>query len=159
MNRTPSDRSGRTALLACAAAFFSVLLTGCGETPQSAYEQIIQHGENGQFDKVWDRIDKKSQGKLEARLGDLAKLGAGLAALAGKRQEAEELKSLKGKGLFVKACETFEKAREKYMHRRVKSVKIEGDRATLTMLPTTGGTETEQTVTMIKEDGIWKLVE
>ena len=157
MNRTVHKPTGKTALLACAAALFLAIFAGCAETPQSAYEKIIEHGENGQFGKVWDRIDKKSQAKLEMGLELLAGLGAMGAAASGDTQKAEELKSLKGKDLFVKVCQEVDQARESYVKRRVKSVKTEGDRATLTVVATGGGGDKEETVHMVKEDGIWKL--
>ena len=154
MNRTPSGRSGRTALLACAAGLFSLLLTGCGETPQSAYEKIIKHGENGQFDKVWDRIDKRSQGKMDG-LMKLAAVGRALkAGVSGNKQEVEQLRGLQGKALFVKICQEVDKARDEFVKRSVKSVKTEGDRATLTVVATGGGGDKEETVYMVKEDGI-----
>jgi hypothetical protein len=141
-------------LLATASCAF---LTGCAETPQSAYETIIKCGENRQYDRVWDRIDKKSQGKIEAGLGLAAKFAAVGAAIGGDKKKADELQSLKGKDLFVRMCEVSEKARTDFVNQKVKSVKAEGDRATLTVAATKDGKEQERTVVMIKEDGIWKM--
>lgn len=156
MKRTAYDRCVRPALLAGSAALLLAFSAGCAETPQSAYEQIIKHGDAGQFDKVWDRIDKTSQGRIEGVM-HLAAFGLGMkAGISGNKQEAEQLRNLAGKDLFVKICQEMPKAREDYAKRRVKSVKTEGDRATLTVVATGGG-DKEETVHMIKEDGIWKL--
>lgn len=131
--------------------------SGCGESPQGAYETIVNYGENGQYDKIWDRIDKKSQGKLESVLETVAKFGAAGAAISGDKQKAEELANLKGKDLFVKLCSQSEQVRKDFVKQRVKSASADGDRATLTVLAEKDGKEQERTVVMVKEDGVWKL--
>lgn len=147
----------RRLLLALSASAICAAAAGCSETPQSAFETIVRYGETGQYAKVWDRIDKKSQGKLEPALELFAKLGAAGAAIAGDRQKAKELSELKGKDLFVRLCSESEEAREHFVKQRVKSAAVQGDRATLTVLAQKDGKEQERTVVMIKEDGIWKM--
>ena len=75
----------------------------------------------------------------------------------GDKQKVEELKNLEGKELFVKICETTKEARQDFVEQRVKSMKIDGDRATLTVLAGKAGSEKERTVHMVKEDDIWKI--
>lgn len=142
-----------------ALALFGLLLglVGCGETPQGAYQTIIHYGQTGQYDKIWDRIDKKSQGKLETALEMLAKMAALGAALGGKKDEAEEFANLKGKELFVRLCQKTPKVLEEFSAQEIKSVDRKGDRAQLTVLVNVNGKSHERHVTMVREDGLWKL--
>jgi hypothetical protein len=138
-------------------ALLGLLSAGCGESPQAAYLTIVQYGQKGEYDKIWDRIDKKSQGKLETALGMLAKVASLGAAVGGKKQEAEELSRLKGKELFVRLCQMSPKILEDFASQEIKSVKKEGDRAYLTVVASVQGKTQEREVTMIREDGLWKL--
>jgi len=144
-------------ILGMVLAGIALSCAGCGESPQAAYQTIVQYGQQGQYDKIWDRIDKKSQGKLETALEMLAKMAAFGAALGGKKQEAEELARLKGKDLFVRLCEKTPKIMEHFAAQEIKSVKKEGDRAQLTVVVTINGQIQERQITMVREDGIWKL--
>lgn len=134
-----------------------LLSAGCGESPQAAYLTIVQHGQKGEYDKIWDRIDKKSQGKLETTMGMVAKVAALGAAIGGKKQQAEELGRLKGKDLFVRLCQMAPKILEDFASQEIKSVQKEGDRARLTVVVSIDGKNQEREVTMIREDGLWKL--
>jgi len=156
VQQTPSIRPPALGLVILVVAL-GISCAGCGESPQAAYQTIVQYGQQGQYDKIWDRIDKKSQGKLETALEMLAKMAAFGAALGGKKQEAEELGRLKGKDLFVRLCEKTPKLLEHFAAQEIKSVKKEGDRAQLTVVVTSDGKTQERQVTMVREDGLWKL--
>lgn len=139
------------------AMVLSIGLLGCGESPQAAYRTILQYQQTGQYDKIWDRIDKKSQGKLEQGLELMAKLAAFGAALGGQKQEAEELSQLKGKELFVRVCQKVPQLGKDFAAQEIKSVQQEGDRAQLTVVVSVDGKQQERQITMLREDGIWKL--
>ncbi|MCS7305406.1 MAG: hypothetical protein NZ602_09915 [Thermoguttaceae bacterium] len=153
----PQSNSGRWWQLGVGLVVVSMFCTGCGESPQAAYQTIIQYGRQGQYEKIWDRIDKKSQGKLEVALKGLAAVAALGAALGGKKQEAEELGRLSPKELFVRLCEKSPQILEHFDASEIKSVQKEGDRARLTVVVSVKGQPQERQITMIREDGIWKL--
>ncbi len=156
MVRFRAARQGQWVLFFLGGMLISFCI-GCGESPQQAYETILHYGQNGEYDKIWDRIDKKSQGKLEQALEIFAKMGAAGAALTGDKQKAEELNNLKGKELFVKLCSVDSRILEKFAAQEIQSVKVEGDRATLNVVVTVDGKTQERQITMLREDGIWKL--
>lgn len=156
MISTTLARPVRNAAMPVAAALACLLLVGCAETPQSSFEQLVKDAESGQYDKVWDRIDKRSQGRNEGKMKLAAAAIALKATLTGDRQKAEELKDLEGKALFVKILQSEEIARKGFVNQRVLSSEVSGDRATLRVKNTE--TEQERTVTMTREDGVWKLV-
>jgi len=144
-------------ILGIGLAAVGICCAGCGESPQAAYQTIVQYGQQGQYDKIWDRIDKKSQGKLEIALEMLAQMAAFGAALGGKEQEAADLGRLKGKDLFIRLCETTPNVLEHFAAQEIKSIKKEGDRAQLTVVVTINGQIQERQITMVREDGLWKL--
>ncbi len=157
MKTTPQTGGVQRWQLGMGLVLLGLVGAGCGESPQAAYQTIVQYGQQGQYDKVWDRIDKKSQGKLETAMEFLAKMAAVGAALGGKKQEAEELAQLKGKELFVRLCEKMPNVLEAFAAQEIKSVQKEGDRARLTVVATIDGKTQERQITMIREDGLWKL--
>ncbi len=127
------------------------------ETPEVAYQRIIKCGEAGNFENVWNRIDRKTQTRVEMSLKGLVALVA--KDLSPDDPKVIEWKSLKGKDLFVRALKLNENIRQSFVHRTVKTCRTEGNRATLVVVAQmcSGGDTSEDTVYMLKEDGIWKL--
>ena len=146
--------SRRKTYAAALAVFACCVCCGCAETPQGAYTKIIGHGQKGEFDKVWDRIDSESQKQVDSWV---EVFGGIAAAFTRDPQKAEELRSLRGKELFVKLCESNEGIADRFRNRRVQSAEVEGDRATLVVLVGETGEAKHETVNMVREDGVWKL--
>ncbi len=133
-------------------AVVAVLLLA--DTPDGAYRKIIQSGESGDFEYVWNRIDKKSQAKLEIWLEMLVGMAA---AFSDDERKVNEAKAMKGKELFLRMARDNPRLKQLYVHRTVKSCNAQGDQATLVVVASEGNRTVEETVTMVKEDGTWKL--
>ncbi|MHB0960110.1 MAG: DUF4339 domain-containing protein [Pirellulaceae bacterium] len=123
------------------------------ESPQRAYRHIIARAEAGEWEEVWNRIDKKSQAKMEMTLHMMA----GMEAVFDKRKE--ELRLLTGKQLFLRIINNYEVIKSQYVNRTVDTVEVDGDHATLTVWVSKNGSKerSKGTVHMIHEDGVWKV--
>jgi hypothetical protein len=119
------------------------------EGPVEAYERILKLSEAGHHEKAYDLIDKRSQGKLDVAL----KLALGFAPVDAK--ERERIGKLNGRELYAAVMRIDPKRR--IGRSEVKSVTVNGDRATLETISTIDGKPHPETIHMVREDGVWKL--
>jgi len=117
-------------------------------SPQAVYERVLGYVEKGQYDKIWDHLDKSSR--------DTVMTGARFLNMV-KADQSEEDPSEQGRDLFVKGCETARSLGGEPQNHRVTSVSIDGDRATLKVVKGDDASGNEITVSMVKEDGAWKI--
>jgi len=132
-----------------------LLLTGCAETPQSAYETTVQAAKAGKYGEVWDRFDKQTQGRFDAFM-TLARVPLVMKlTVAGDTELADQISNASGKQLFTLLAENSPQVQQQMsqLEANVKSATIDGDQATLTV---TNDGKTE-TVKLLKEDGRWKI--
>ncbi|MHB0958288.1 MAG: DUF4339 domain-containing protein [Pirellulaceae bacterium] len=124
------------------------------ETPRTAYRNIVAHAEAGEWEEVWNRIDRKSQAKIEVSLEMMAGMAAAFDA-----DDDGTLRSLSGKKLFLRIAANNENFRNQYLDREVDSVEIDGDHATLDVWVSEAGGKgrSKSQVAMLHEDGMWKL--
>lgn len=127
--------------LRCAlAGLAAAALVGCGESPSEGYTRVLEMSRRGDWGGVYDRLDKKSQGRLDVAL-----------------EIASDQKGPSGRALFVTMAPAQESLRRRFdPDVQVVTAKDDGERATLVVRPFTRAHH-EQTVTLIKEDGVWKL--
>lgn len=132
--------------------FGGLLIAFSSESPEDAYREIVARADAGDWEYVWDRIDQKSQVRMEIALEMLANMAA---AFGGGD---EELQELSGKELFLRMAKNNQDIRQQYTNRTVESSIVEGERATLTVWQEDqDGNKTKGTVKMIHEDGVWKI--
>jgi hypothetical protein len=150
INRTPMIIAGSVAAVLVLGSILLWFLLR--DSPQNAYRNIVAKAEAGEWEAVWNRIDKKSQAKMEMGL----QMMAGMAAAFNKN---EDLRSLTGKQLFLRIVSNNENLKSQYVNRKVDSVEVDGDQATLKVWVSKEGSKerSKETVHMIHEDGIWKL--
>jgi len=133
---------------------FVILITLCNcgsQSPENAYKSIVDEANKGNYEKVYESFTAKSQGQLDMSL----KMVVGMvAAFADEGDaDAERLKNLSGKELFVAMCSDEDKGESPVALGEMISTKINGDFATLRVRE--DGEEKE--VQMVKENGQWKL--
>jgi hypothetical protein len=113
---------------------------GCGETPSEGYTRVLEMSKRGDWGGVYDRLDKKSQGRLDVAL-----------------EIASDERGPSGRALFVSMAPSQQELRRRFdPDVQVLTAKVDGDRATLLVRPNTRAHH-EQTVSLIKEDGVWKM--
>lgn len=122
------------------------------ESPTSAYDEITTHAKARRWNDVWDRIDKKSQGRLEVTLEMLAGFASAFNSEAG-----DEITALRGKEIFLRMVESREDLSSRFIAHNVESAAVDGNRAQLKISRRDGDTVTYDTANMIWEDGKWKL--
>jgi hypothetical protein len=129
-----------------------VLVAGCGGSdPESAYRNMVQAAEEGDWGTVYDSIDKKSQGQLDMAMGMLA----GLAAM-GDEEAAADLQDKEPRDLFISVMESDEDIAAEFKSSDFELIDktVEGDEAELVIKRDDGEIIT---VDMLKEDGVWKF--
>ena len=130
----------RPALRGALAVLAAAALIGCGESPDQGYTRVLEMSKRGDWGGVYDRLDKKSQGRLDVAL-----------------ELASDQRGPSGRALFVSMAPSQESLRRRFdPDVKVQTTKVDGDRATLLVRPNARAHH-EQTVTLIKEDGLWKL--
>lgn len=131
---------GRPTLRGLFAGIAAVALVGCGETPSDGYARVLEMSKRGDWGGVYDRLDKKSQGRLDVAL-----------------EIASDERGTSGRALFVSMAPSQQELRRRFdPDVKVLTAKEDGDRATLLVRPNTRAHH-EQTVSLIKEDGVWKM--
>ena len=129
-----------------------LLLTGCGQSPEKAYQDIANDAGKGNWEKVYDSFSLKSQGQLDMSL----KMMAGMAAAFSEEgdADAERIQNMSGKEVFVLMMEGEESDGGPVLIGEVISTEIDGDRATLRIQQD----ENEEEMQLVKENGKWKLL-
>ncbi len=123
----------------------AALVLGCGEAPEAAYAKIAALAGRGDWGAVYDRIDKRSQGRLEATLA----------------REPWARPGEPGRELFAHAARLNDAIGDAIPEgHQIAGVETRGDEATLRLRPPGRGDEGagERVVHMLREDGAWKLV-
>jgi Domain of unknown function (DUF4878) len=136
------------------AMLLAVTLAGCGESPEAAYRAVGAAAARGDWGAVYDRLDKKSQGRMDMGMKMLAGMGA---AFSKDKANVEAVKDANGRDLFIKFADEKPVVGQNYRSAKFLSTKVEGDRATLTVERIRDGKPARDTVHMIKEDGRWKI--
>lgn len=141
----------RSTLVGVAAVIAIALASGCsGGSPEAAYMEIQKAAQAGDWGAVYDSIDKRSQGRLDAAMAMLSAFAEGFGGTATPGGTA-----LAGRDLFVAIAGRGEADLADTVDiGEVTDVDVEGDRATLRVSQEDGS---ESVVHMLKEDGRWKL--
>jgi hypothetical protein len=158
--RTPGPAGRRTAVFAPVACLLVggavggyLLLRPHTRPPEDAYQDIMRSAEAGDWGRVWDRVDRRSQEHLEVGMAFMGAL-----ATADDPEKAAKLKVLSRRERFVYLMSLDGEHRRWWLQpRAVRQVRREGDRATLTVVTTGPGEARTETVYMLREDGVWKL--
>jgi len=134
------------------------------ESPQESYRKIILASEEGRWNYVYDRIDKRSQGQLEVSLKILTGLASAFERAFSDHSNTSSrtlnaLDTLSGRDLFLAMGQQSKdllglKGNFEYS---VDQCTIEDGVARLKVSVTNGDEQSTQTVTLIKEDWLWKL--
>jgi len=149
---------GTGACVVLVLVFGAWVLLGAGATtsPERAYAKISEAATSGDFEYVWDHIDKQSQGRMSL----LMPLAAAFSDVSEEKrrelkQAAEQAGTPEGaKRLFVLvAAENREKFAQEWIG-VVRSAKRDGDKAELQVALESGD---KKRIPMIWEDDVWKV--
>ena len=125
------------------------------ETPERAFEDLKDAHLKKDYGRVYDRMDKETQQDFEKSAQLLIQFDKSLAVHNGKKGRelfvAFTAEMEKRGGVETKATDKF---REEIKNTKVESVVVNGDTATLTIK---GGNGRTETITMVKQDGTWRM--
>jgi hypothetical protein len=127
------------------------------DTPEQVYCSLSAYAENGRFDKVWDRLDPRFKLHFYAQILQLHALSSN------KEIEDESIPIDALKECFVKAANSVTMMSTINHHakssRHIKSCKVDGYFATLIIVESKEGLESETTVQMVdfEKRGFWML--
>lgn len=126
-------------------------LSACSPDPEATYRDVVKAAEDGEWGKVYDAYDKKSQGQVDAGMQVLS----GLASLGGGETQAT-FEGKQGRDLFIAVAEFSEPVAEAFKAGdfEVTDKTVKGDEATLEIKR---GDGEAATIRMLKEDGKWCL--
>lgn len=129
----------------------AVSVAACSSDPEAAYRDVAKAADAGDWGRVYDSFDKKSQGQVDATMMMLA----GLASMGGGEAQ-ENLEGKTGRDLFVAIVSSNDSVASDMQSGdfTVTEKSVEGDKATLTIAR---GDGEPATVAMVKEDGAWKV--
>lgn len=138
-----------------------------GETPEDAYNAMVESILAGKLDETWEFFSQGSRQLLADQMGEVKKrlesLGeeekSEMAEAMGvtiedlEKLTNEELARKMMKAQFVKLMAD-EEAKEKMKGTKWKSGEVDGDRAVCVTVEADGTTDT---IVMLKEKGIWRI--
>lgn len=119
-------------------------------SPGKSLRQVQGYAAEGRWDLVYDRIDRRSQGKLDMGL----ELLAGFAS-AFDPTTRSQLSGVKGKELFVRICSRGDNVADRFAPAEIISWRF--DSATEAHVIVRNADGKRNMVPMVLEDGIWKL--
>lgn len=137
--------------------FMLLALFACGgsknSTPEAAYKKMTIASKNKNCSEVYESLDIKSQGVMDAMIPGLLALAA---EMEGNKTELEKVKNLSGKEAFIYMCKTETEDSESLIKTTefvVIEAKSQQDKAVLTIKHTNANPEV---VVMVKDNKKWK---